>query len=181
MLMKLRIPWPFSLPTAEETSELEEPLSPWTMTLKVWRGFAAAFASRLGGTKAPLSLPVLPVEALPATGTTSIAASASVTQPRFRLPQSAFARTPLRIVRSCRIVETPSTHNSPWAAVERPKARPHGRSEREEVPPPFAVAAGESPHRGNERTRLRIKAGRPQADDLHRSVRVSVRAREGNT
>src|SRR5205809_155184 len=158
MLMKLRIPWPFCLLTAEETSELEEPLSPWTMTSKVLRGFATAFASRLGGTKAPPSLPELPVEALPATGTTSIAASASVTQPRFplpqraferdspRRPQSAFARTPLRIVRSCRIVETPSTHNSPWAAVERPKARPQGRSGDEEVPPPFAVAVRESLH-----------------------------------
>src|SRR5258705_11462969 len=156
MLMKLRIPWPFSLATAEETSELEDPLSPCTMTSKVWRGFAAAFASRLGGTKAPPLSPALPVEALPATGTTSIAASARVTQPRFplpqraferdspRRPQSAFARTPLRIVRSCRIVETPSTHNSPWAAVERPKARPHGRSGGGEVPPPFAHAPRKS-------------------------------------
>jgi len=95
MLMKRRIALPFPLLTSEETSELDEPLSPWTMTSKVWSGFAAAFASRLGGTKAPLSLPELPGEALPATGTTSMAASARVIQPRFPLPQSAFgARFP---------------------------------------------------------------------------------------
>jgi hypothetical protein len=34
------------------------------------------------------------------------------------------------------------------------------------VPPPFAVAVGESLHRGNEQTRLRIKAAFPQADEL---------------
>jgi len=153
MLMNCFLPLPFSLLTSEETSELEEPLSPWTMTSKVWRGFAAAFASKLGGTKAPLSLPEVPGEALPATGTTSIAASASVTQPRFplpqraferdspRRPQSAFARTPLRIVRSCRIDETPSTHKVPGGPqLKSRKARPQGRRGAEEVLPPFAVA-----------------------------------------
>src|SRR5438132_7294581 len=70
-------------------------------------------------------------EALPATGTTSIAASARVIMPRFplpqraferdspRRPQSAFARTPLRILRSCRIYKLlPPREFPPRAAVD---------------------------------------------------------------
>src|SRR5439155_22969164 len=99
---------------------------PWTITSNSGRGDAAAWARRLSGTKAEVFPgPELIDDALPATGTTNIAASASMIMPRLplpqsaferdspRRPQSAFARTPLRILRSCRINETPSALGIP--------------------------------------------------------------------
>src|SRR6266545_7838425 len=127
------------------------------MTSNIRSGFVVACASRLFGTMAVLPAE-LNDEALPATGTTSTAASARVIIPRFPLPQSAFeresprrphsafARTPVRIVRSCRMYEAPSARELfSRAAVERPVGQTQGRSGWGSAPPPFAVGGPQIP------------------------------------
>jgi hypothetical protein len=106
-LFTLPLPLLTSSPTDFELS------SPWTMTSNIFVGLAAARARRLCGTTADFA--GTPGAALLAIGTTSIAASAVRTMPRFPLPQSAFdrdsprrphsafPRTSPRRVRSCRI------------------------------------------------------------------------------
>ena len=113
---KLRLSLPFEFVTSLPVSDGDRSRVPCTMTSNSFAGFVAASARRLSGTNADaFPGPELIDDALPATGTTNIAASASMIMPRLplpqsaferdspRRPQSAFARTPLPILRSCRM------------------------------------------------------------------------------